>query len=129
MKKFSLLIVLAMLIVAVVPASAQLGDTDISSFTVQNVDTETATVTIHFYAEDGTVITPSVLNSSQPNPFDLLPGESWEVYLPAIDDTQLADGRYSVVIEFLSPCCHHRQPDWPGRHLLQRLLLRFRWRR
>ena len=99
MKKFSLLIVLAMLIVAVVPASAQLGDTDISSFTVQNVDTETATVTIHFYAEDGTVITPSTLNSGQPNPFDLLPGESWEVYLPAIDDAQLADGRYSVVIE------------------------------
>jgi hypothetical protein len=98
-KKLSILIVLAMLFVAVVPASAQLGATDISSFTVQNVDTETATVTIHFYAEDGSVITPSVLNQSHPNPFDLLPGESWEVYLPAIPDDQLADGRYSVVIE------------------------------
>jgi hypothetical protein len=98
-KKLSILIVLAMLFVAVVPASAQLGATDISSFTVQNVDTETATVTIHFYAEDGSVVTPSVLNQSHPNPFDLLPGESWEVYLPAIPDDQLADGRYSVVIE------------------------------
>lgn len=88
-----------MLFVAVVPASAQLGATDISSFTVQNVDTEIATVTIHFYAEDGSVVTPSVLNNSQPNPFDLDPGESWEVYLPAIPDEQLADGRYSVVIE------------------------------
>jgi hypothetical protein len=98
-KILSIIIVLAMLFVAVVPASAQLGATDISSFTVQNVDTETATVTIHFYAEDGTVITPSVLNGSQPNPFDLEPGESWEVYLPAIPDDQLPDGRYSVVIE------------------------------
>ena len=51
-KKLSILIVLAMLFVAVVPASAQLGATDISSFTVQNVDVETATVTIHFYAEE-----------------------------------------------------------------------------
>jgi hypothetical protein len=99
MKKFSLLIVLAMLFVAVVPASAQLGATDISSFTVQNVDVETATVTIHFYAEDGTVITPSVLNDSQPNPFDLDPGEAFAVYLPGIPDDQLDDGRYSVVIE------------------------------
>jgi len=98
-KKLSILIVLAMLFVAVVPASAQLGATDISSFTVQNVDSETATVTIHFYAEDGSVITPSVLNDSQPNPFDLLPGGSFAVYLPAIPDDQLADGRYSVVIE------------------------------
>ena len=98
-KKVSILVVLAMLFVAVVPAAAQLGATDISSFTVQNVDTEVATVTVHFYAEDGTVITPSVLNDSQPNPFDLDPGASFAVYLPAIPDDQLDDGRYSVVIE------------------------------
>lgn len=98
-KKLSILIVLAMLFVAVVPASAQLGTTDISSFTVQNVDTQDATVTIHFYGENGVPITPSVLNQDQPNPFVLAPGESWEVYLPAIPDDQLADGRYSVVIE------------------------------
>lgn len=98
-KKLSVLLILAMLFVAVVPASAQLGDTDISSFTVQNVDTEAATVTIHFYEEDGGIITPSELNGGQPNPFTLDPGESWEVYLPAIPDEQLADGRYSVVIE------------------------------
>lgn len=103
-KKLSLLLILAMLFVAVVPASAQLGETDFSSFTVQNVDTETATVTIHFYEEDGDVLTPSYLNEIgggvyQTNPFDLEPGESWEVYLPSIRDTDLPDGRYSVVIE------------------------------
>jgi hypothetical protein len=98
-KSLSILIVLAMLFVAVMPAYAQLGETDISSFTVQNVDTTTATVTIHFYDEDGVETTPAELNKSQTNPFDLDPGESFEIYLPGIPDTELADGRYSVVIE------------------------------
>lgn len=96
-KTLSYLIVLAMLLVSVVPASAQLGDTDISSFTVQNVDSEDAVVTIRFYPESGSVITPSLLNGGKTNPFTLAPGESFEIYLPAID--QLPDGRYSVVIE------------------------------
>jgi hypothetical protein len=101
-KTLSIIIVLAMLFVAVIPASAQLGQTDISSFTVQNVDSETATVTIHFYSDTGAVYTPSFLDKDHPeetNPFNLVPGQSYEVYLPAIPDDQLPDGRYSVVIE------------------------------
>lgn len=98
-KTLTILAIVAMLFVAVIPASAQLGTTDISSFTVQNVDTVDATVTVHFYEEDGTAWTPTELNSLQPNPFVLTPGESWEVYMPGIPDAQLPDGRYSVVIE------------------------------
>jgi hypothetical protein len=98
-KSLSIIIVLAMLFVAVVPASAQLGQTDISSFTVQNVDSEAATVTIHFYSDAGAVTTPSILNGGKTNPFNLEPGQSFEVYLPGIPDDQLPDGRYSVVIE------------------------------
>lgn len=98
-KSISILAIVAMLFVAVVPAFAQLGTTDISSFTVQNVDTVDAVVTVHFYEENGTAWTPTELNSGQTNPFTLTPGASWEVYMPAIPDLQLPDGRYSVVIE------------------------------
>lgn len=103
-KTLSIFVILAMLFVAVVPANAQIGDTDISSFTVQNVDTTTATVTIHFYDDSGTLYTPAELNqlpdsTYQPNPFDLAPGESFEIYLPSIKDTDLPAGRYSVVVE------------------------------
>jgi hypothetical protein len=97
-KKLTLFIVVAMLFVLVVPASAQLGQTDISSFTVQNVDTTDATVTVTFYDESGVAHTPTVLNSSKPNPFTLTPGESFEIYVPGIPADQLIDGRYSVVI-------------------------------
>lgn len=102
MKKISiitLLSVLAILFAAVSPAFAQLGQTDVSSFTVQNVDSVDAIVTIHFYADDGTPYTPTVLNAGQPNPFTLTPGTSWEVYVPAIPVAQLPSGRYSVMIE------------------------------
>jgi hypothetical protein len=95
---FSIFVIIAML-VAVVPAYAQLGETDISSFTVQNIDTTDATVTVRFIQEDGTEITPTVLNASKPNPFTLTPGSSFEIYLPGIPDAQLPNGRYSVVIE------------------------------
>lgn len=98
-KLLTTIAVLAILFTAVVPAYAQLGETDISSFTVQNIDTTTATVTITFVEEDGTEHTPTTLNASQTNPFDLDPGESFEIYLPGIPEAQLADGRYSVVIE------------------------------
>lgn len=94
----SVLMVITMLIAVVVPASAQLGDNDISSFTVQNVGAATATVTITFYEEDGTAVTPTELNNSQPNPFTLAVGASFEVYVPGIPDAQLPNGSYSVVI-------------------------------
>jgi len=97
-KLLSLFVALALVFGAVIPASAQLGATDVSSFTVQNIDTVKATVTVMFVAEDGTTRTPTTLNAGKVNPFDLQPGESWEIYLPGIPDAQLPDGRYSVVI-------------------------------
>lgn len=96
-KTLTLFAIVAMLFVAVTPAYAQLGTTDIASFTVQNIDTTNASVTIRFVAENGTVTTPTTLNSSKPNPFTLTPGESFEIYTPGIPT--LTSGRYSVVIE------------------------------
>jgi hypothetical protein len=96
-KSLSILAIIAMLFVAVVPAFAQLGQTDVSSFTVQNVDTVDAT--IHFYEVDGTEWIPSELNLGQPNPFTLAPGAAWEVYMPAIPVEVLPDGLYSVAIQ------------------------------
>lgn len=101
MKKFHLvtiIAVLAMLFTLVGTASAQLGDTDISSFTVQNIDSTSASVTITFVDESGVERTPNPLNSGKSNPFTLAPGESFEVYVPGIPSTELPNGRYSVVI-------------------------------
>jgi hypothetical protein len=97
MKKtlIALMVILA-LALTVLPASAQLGDVDNSSFTVQNTGDGEATVEVAFYEEDGTEHTPSPLNGGQPNPFTLDPGESFEVVVANIPG--LPDGRYSVVI-------------------------------
>jgi hypothetical protein len=95
---FTLVAIIVLLFGLVGTASAQLGDTDISSFTVQNIDTTSANVTITFVDESGNEKTPTVLNSGHPNPFTLAPGESWEVYVPGIPSNQLPNGRYSVVI-------------------------------
>jgi hypothetical protein len=94
----TLLIVLILVLVSVIPASAQLGDTDRSSFTVQNVDTVQAEVWITFITSDGTQITPSVLNASKPNPFFLDPNDSWEIVVPQIPSSELPNGSYSVMI-------------------------------
>jgi hypothetical protein len=102
MKKYisiSILTLLAMLLAVVSPAFAQLGQTDVSSFTIQNVDSTPATVTVIFYDEAGTQITPNPLNGGKANPFTLAPGESWEIYVPGIPAAQLPTGRYSVVIQ------------------------------
>ena len=102
MKKISiiaLLTVLGILFTAVSPAFAQLGQTDTSSFTVQNVDSVDAIVTIHFFNDAGDEFTPTELNAGQTNPFTLTPGTSWEIYVPAIPEAQLPSGRYSVMIE------------------------------
>jgi hypothetical protein len=101
MKKFRLITLVAIIVLVfglVGTASAQLGDTDISSFTVQNIDSTDANVTITFVDEGGASTTPTVLNSGKSNPFTLAPGESWEVYVPGIPSSQLPNGRYSVVI-------------------------------
>lgn len=102
MKKYipiSIFILIAMLFAAVSPAFAQLGQTDVSSFTIQNVDSSDATVTVMFYDDAGILFTPTELNGAKPNPFTLAPGESWEVYVPGIPLAQLPNGRYSVVIQ------------------------------
>lgn len=101
MKRISLIsvfIVVAVLVVAVIPAAAQLGDTDVSSFTVQNVSTSSATVTITFVDETGAQTVPTELNGGQTNPFTLAVGASFEIYVPGIPVAELPSGRYSVVI-------------------------------
>jgi hypothetical protein len=98
MKYVAILIVLVVLAVAVVPVSAQLGDTDTSSFTVQNVSDGVATVTITFYNEAGTAFTPTNLGGTITNPFDLVVGASKQVTVGSIPIDQLPSGRYSVVI-------------------------------
>jgi hypothetical protein len=102
MKKYihiSIITLIAMLFAVVSPAFAQLGQTDVSSITVQNVDSVDANVTIIFYDEAGLAIQPTVLNSGKSNPFTLAPGASFEIYVPGIPTAQLPNGRYSVVIQ------------------------------
>ena len=98
-RAFSLIIALAMLVVLVIPAYAQLGDTDVSSITIQNVSgTDGVSVTITFVAENGTEYTPTDLGSGITNPFTLDDGNSIQVYIPNIPTSQLPSGRYAVVI-------------------------------
>lgn len=92
----SLFLLITLLIVFVNPVNAQLGTTDKSSFAVQNISDSTATVTVTFISTNGTEITPTVLNNGKSNPFQLLAGASWEVYVPGIPD--LVSGQYSVKI-------------------------------
>ena len=75
MKTLKALIVVLVLLAVVVPvASAQLGDCDRSSFSIQNLGTSAATVTVYFYDEAGTESQPPDLGGGQPNPFSLDPG-------------------------------------------------------
>lgn len=104
MKKiFAITLALLMIVATVSMASAQLGDTDKSSFAIQNLGSVDATVTVTFYNDAGTPFTPIELNAGQTNPFVLNPGKAWEIYVPGVPDAQLPDGRYSVVIESTEP--------------------------
>jgi hypothetical protein len=94
---FSIVLVIMMLLVAVGPVSAQLGDTDVSSFTIQNVSTTQATVTVTFVAEDGTTYTPPTLDRGRLNPFFIDGGAAAEIYVPGIPAGGLPAGRYSVI--------------------------------
>ena len=93
---------LILIFVMSVPASAQLGDTDVSSITIQNISGATATVTVTFVSESGVSYTPLQLDglstTSFPNPFTLTPNQSRQIYVPNIPAAQLPTGRYSVVI-------------------------------
>lgn len=102
-KVFSIGFVIVLLVATASMASAQLGTTDRSSFAIQNLGGDTATVSVTFYEEDGSSHTPTDLGAGQSNPFTLGTGEGWEIYVPGIPDTQLPDGRYSVVIESTEP--------------------------
>jgi hypothetical protein len=100
-KALSILMVAVLLLVTVIPASAQLGQTDTSSITVQNVDTSSVSVTIQFIAPNGDVYQPLYfdnLNPQTPNPFSLDPGYSRQIYVPNIPIQYLPAGQYSVVI-------------------------------
>jgi len=102
MKKFMMTLTVTLVILTTtVPVMAQLGDVDNSSFIIQNVGTDEATVLVTFYDEAGNSITPSELNAGKPNPFTLAPWASFEVYLPGIPG--LANGRYSVVVSSDQP--------------------------
>jgi hypothetical protein len=98
MKLVGILVVLVVLAVAVNPVSAQLGDTDTSTFTVQNVSGGDATVTVTFYNESGTSFVPTDLGSGTTNPFTLANGASKQVNVAQIPTAQLPSGRYSLVI-------------------------------
>ncbi len=98
-KTLSILAALILLVVTVMPASAQLGDTDVSNITIQNVSSSTATVTVSFISESGTTYTPTDLGGGLSNPFDLDPGENALIYVPNIPAAQLPSGqRYAVVV-------------------------------
>jgi hypothetical protein len=100
-KLFSFLLVAVLLFVAVIPASAQLGTTDFSSFTIQNIDTIDASVTVQFIDVNGQVYQPLQLDSltpATPNPFTLTPGSSKEIVTTNIPVSQLPAGQYSVVV-------------------------------
>jgi hypothetical protein len=110
MKKLAVLVILAM--VVAVPAYAQLGDVDNSSFVIQNLGTMEASVTVTFYDELGAAVTPNPIlpgtsgtcadADALPNPFPLgANGAKQEIYMPNV--CGLADGRYSVVIEATEP--------------------------
>ena len=100
MKKAAILgaVVALLLVLMVVPSSAQLGDVGNASFTVQNIGGATATVSVTFVTETGQEITPPTLDCDQiqPNPFDLAPGEAYVVIVPCIKG--LSAGRYSVIV-------------------------------
>jgi hypothetical protein len=109
MKKLSILILLAL--VVTVPAYAQLGDTDNSSFVIQNLGAADATVTVTFYDEAGAGTTPNPLlpggdgtcgtGDDVANPFVLSAAAKQDVVMANV--CSLADGRYSVVIESTEP--------------------------
>lgn len=102
MKKLAFLVILAL--VTALPVYAQLGETDNSSFTIQNLGAAPASISVTFYAEadlGGTPYIPSPLRPGVSNPFTLAPGARQEIYMPAVSG--LPDGRYSVVIESTEP--------------------------
>jgi hypothetical protein len=102
-KYLSLFFVMIMMVVAVVPASAQdLGDSDSSAFMVQNTSGAQVTVTIQFVNSTGGIVQPTCLDGSGPctfpNPFNLATAASREIVVGSVPLAQLPAGKYSVII-------------------------------
>ncbi len=106
MKKFSLLLALLMLVVAVLPASAQaVTNTQapgswVSSINIQNTGTQPATVILRFYNSAGTEVYTDSTSISGANAIPV--GGSRTIVL-ANDEKSLATGQYSVVVESSQP--------------------------
>ena len=101
-KIVTIVMALVLIFAMVTPASAQLGDTNSSTFTVQNISTQTATVSVMFVSETGVSYTPTQLDGNTPtgfpNPFQLASGASRQIIVAQIPAGQLPPNRYSVVI-------------------------------
>lgn len=98
-RSISLILALGMLFALVIPASAQLGDNDQSTFYVQNVSgNDGVSVTVKFVNESGTEYTPSDLGGGLPNPFPLDKDEMEIIVVADIPIAELPTGKYSVVI-------------------------------
>jgi hypothetical protein len=98
LKSLSILVLLIVMAVVTVPAHAQLGTTDTSTFTVQNVSGGNANITVVFYSENGTSYQPTDLGGGTTNPFLLADGTSKQIVVSNIPIAQLPSGSYSVVI-------------------------------
>ncbi len=94
------LVTLLLLLFASLSVWAQLGDTDVSSFTVQNLSGSTATIDVTFYAENGTSYHPSFLDAANTvaNPISLANGLSKQINVSQISTSSLPAGRYAVVL-------------------------------
>ena len=96
--KLAILLALVLVLVTILPVSAQLGDTDISTFTIQNISDTTATVSVTFVGTDGTEYQPADLGGGTTNPFSLAPAAAKQIVVSQISSTDLPSGSYSVVI-------------------------------
>jgi len=105
MKAFKVLVLSVLLVLVAVPFASAQTITWNSSFTVVNLGTADAQVTVTFYGEDGTdyQFTPLVPGATPvTNPFTLGPGGS-QIIVMAFVDSQLPNGRYSVVLSADQP--------------------------
>jgi len=102
MKAVKVLLVALMLVLVAVPVvGAQGGGNWDSSFTVINLGTADATVTVTFYDEAGAAVTPTDLGGGTTNPFTVAAGASKEILVFQV--VGLGSGRYSVVISADQP--------------------------
>ncbi len=106
LKLFSLILVFVMIAMSVSPAQAQLGGSQKSSFTVQNMGSAPASVQVTFYDANGVATTPNPLipangtNPAVPNPFSLAAGSSKEIVVSSVN---IPAGSYSVVLSADQP--------------------------